>query len=67
MHESITFERIIDACNRREVALDNPGFCLSCGADADGVEPDASGYECEVCGEFAVAGAEEILISHFGG
>jgi len=38
------------------------GFCTACGEQADGVEPDARGYECEVCGECAVFGAEELLI-----
>tara|TARA_R100000306_G_C4376099_1_gene142026 strand:+ start:2724 stop:2909 length:186 start_codon:yes stop_codon:yes gene_type:complete len=38
------------------------GFCLSCGDEAYGVEPDARKYECESCGDFQVHGAEEILI-----
>ena len=38
------------------------GFCLSCGAEADGVEPDARGYRCDVCGNKAVYGAEELLL-----
>jgi hypothetical protein len=42
--------------------LDNPGFCLACGADADGCEPDARGYECEVCGKPKVYGAEEVAL-----
>ena len=41
---------------------DYVGFCLACGEEADGVEPDASNYKCESCGEFQVHGAEEILI-----
>jgi CRISPR/Cas system-associated protein Cas10 (large subunit of type III CRISPR-Cas system) len=31
-------------------------------ADAEGVEPDARKYECEVCGEPGVYGAEELLM-----
>ncbi len=38
------------------------GFCIACGEIQDGVEPDARGYECDVCGEPAVFGAEELLI-----
>ena len=38
------------------------GFCTACGQQADGVEPDARGYECEVCGERAVSGADELLM-----
>jgi|GEM_PF-1693860 len=36
------------------------GFCLACGEEAWGVEPDARKYECEGCGRHAVYGAEEI-------
>ena len=55
LHKSITPERIMDACQRRDVSLDNPGFCTACGADA-------RGYECEECGAHAVYGAEELLL-----
>lgn len=40
----------------------NTGFCLSCGAEEYGCEPDARGYECSSCGKKNVYGAEEILI-----
>lgn len=43
-------------------ADDNSGFCLACGEQAYGVEPDAREYECESCGEAQVCGAEECLI-----
>lgn len=43
-------------------ADDNLGFCLSCGQEAFGVEPDARGYECASCGEHKVYGAEELLM-----
>jgi hypothetical protein len=39
------------------------GFCKSCGAEADGVEPDARNYKCGECGDMAVYGAEEMLIA----
>ncbi len=39
-----------------------PGFCLGCGAEADGCEPDAREYECESCGARKVYGAEELLM-----
>lgn len=41
---------------------DYMGLCFSCGHDAHNIEPDARGYECEVCGENKVFGVEEILI-----
>jgi predicted amidophosphoribosyltransferase len=62
MHHTITEQRVLDACARRNGSLDNPGFCLACGADADGCEPDAREYTCEACGEPQVFGAEEILM-----
>ena len=62
IHPSITEERIIDACERRDTSLDNPGFCIACGEDAEGCEPDARDYECEHCGEHKVYGAEELLL-----
>ena len=38
------------------------GFCIECGDQAYGVEPDARRYRCESCGARAVYGAEELLI-----
>jgi predicted RNA-binding Zn-ribbon protein involved in translation (DUF1610 family) len=58
----VTQERVIAAVELYRVSLENPGFCLACGAEAMGVEPDARRYECEACGEAAVYGAEELLI-----
>lgn len=41
---------------------DSGGFCTACGAEADGVEPDARKYMCEACGERGVYGIEELLL-----
>lgn len=62
MHKSITAKRIVNAVDATMFGLDNAGFCLACGADADGCEPDACKYECECCGEHQVYGAEEVLM-----
>ena len=62
IHPSITSARIAEAVERGHSSLDNPGLCVICGADADGCEPDARRYECEVCGERGVFGAEELLM-----
>ncbi len=57
INESITEDRVTAA-----VQEDNTtGFCLACGCEALGVEPDARSYECEECGERRVYGAEEVL------
>ena len=55
-----TIVAAVEAASRN---LDNPGFCICCGADAAGLEPDARKYECEACGESGVYGAEELLLS----
>jgi len=62
MHHSITSERIMEAVRRHNLTTDNPGFCVACGVDVEGVEPDARKYECEVCGSHSVYGAEELLL-----
>lgn len=43
-------------------ADDCRGYCLRCGDEAYGVEPDARQYRCESCGQRGVYGAEEIVI-----
>lgn len=62
-HPSITPELLQAAGERRMFDLDNPGFCISCGHEQDGCEPDARRYRCESCGDRQVYGAEELLIS----
>ncbi len=42
--------------------VDGGGFCLACGSEASGVEPDARKYECESCGAHKVYGIEELLM-----
>ena len=38
------------------------GFCLACGHEQGGCEPDARRYECEACGEKQVYGADELMM-----
>ena len=61
-HKSLTDDVIMEACDRRNRSLDNPGFCIYCGCENDGCEPDAREYECEACGERQVYGCEELLM-----
>lgn len=61
IHKSITAAKVLDAVHRRNSSLDNPGFCIACGNEQDGCEPDAREYECEACGEMKVYGADELL------
>lgn len=62
IHPTITEKRVVAAVERGMTTLDNPGFCVACGEDADGCEPDAERYECEACGKRAVYGAEQLLL-----
>lgn len=62
LHKSITQSRVVKAVQRQHRTLDNPGFCVGCGIEAHGCEPDARGYTCESCGEQKVYGAEELLM-----
>ena len=61
-HPSLTLDRIIAAVEDAQTSLSNPGFCLACGEDAEGVEPDAENYLCDFCEEAQVFGAEQLLI-----
>lgn len=65
IHKSITEDRVIATCMRRMNSLDDPGICLSCGEDTDGVEPDAERYLCVHCGNHSVYGSDQILIGGF--
>ncbi|HME02420.1 MAG TPA: hypothetical protein VKG38_05255 [Solirubrobacteraceae bacterium] len=62
IHKHVTLDRVSAAVEDSLTALDNPGFCIRCGAEAEGVEPDARRYECDSCGANGVYGAEELLI-----
>jgi hypothetical protein len=61
-HASIAENRVAEAVEREMTTLDNPGFCLICGAEAEGCEPDAREYTCESCGAPHVYGAQELLL-----
>ena len=62
IHPSITTEVIMEAVERQMFGDEDPGFCIKCGFEQDGCEPDACRYKCEVCGERAVYGAQELLL-----
>lgn len=58
IHKSLTLDRVGEAVQREMTTLDNPGFCIACGEEADGCEPDAQAYKCERCGKRAVYGVK---------
>lgn len=55
----ISLQRIMRAVEQDDCI----GFCVACGAEQGGCEPDARNYECENCGHHSVFGAEELLVS----
>lgn len=58
IHKSLTSDRIMDAVE----SDDYIGFCIKCGAEHYGIDPDAIEYSCEACGEESVYGAPELMI-----
>jgi hypothetical protein len=62
-HASLTDDVILAAVERYNTTLDNPGFCIVCGEEAMGVDPDARNYRCESCGADQVFGAEELVLA----
>lgn len=60
-HKSLTDDVIIEAVDRQMSSLDDPGFCLICGLEHGGCEPDACNYTCESCGAEQVFGAQELM------
>src|ERR1700752_605379 len=61
---SLTDDVIMEAVERTMTENENPGFCLICGVEAEGCEPDARNYKCENCGAEQVFGAEELALCH---
>lgn len=41
---------------------DGSGFCLACGHETEGVEPDARKYTCDSCGKPTVYGLPELIM-----
>lgn len=62
IHPKLTLEHVMEAAERQQLSLDDPGFCIDCGHEQDGCEPDARRYECELCGEKSVYGASELAM-----
>lgn len=61
IHKKITASLIVAAVEENMAGGAYLGYCVKCGAEHEGVEPDAREYECEECNEPAVYGAEELL------
>ncbi len=56
-------QQFIPAISEAELMEErSTGFCLACGAEAYGVEPDARKYTCESCNQPKVYGLEELVL-----
>jgi hypothetical protein len=55
----IDLDEVMYACERDDLT----GFCTACGEEQSGFEPDARKGECDCCGEMAVYGAAELLLT----
>jgi hypothetical protein len=62
IHSDVCVERIVEMVEADE----NSGFCLACGAEAYGIEPDTRKAICEECDAPKVYGAEELLLMTVG-
>ena len=60
--DNLTLEVVEAAVKSQMFGLENPGFCMACGAEHDHCEPDASGYKCYSCGENKVEGAQNVFM-----
>lgn len=65
--KGLTADEIMEAAEEQMFGMDNSGFCLNCGAQRDGCEPDARSYECYECGSNEVFGAAELVLMGYAG
>lgn len=61
-HPDITYDILMDAVERRETSLDNPGFCTKCGEESFDCEPDMRDGDCESCGAKGTVKSPEVLL-----
>lgn len=62
VHASVTADRVLAMAEESMVGTEDDGICIACGEDAMGVEPDAEQVQCQLCGELAVYGGEQLLL-----
>lgn len=58
-------DTLLDAVAEEMFGMGSSGFCIKCGTERDGCEPDAEKYECYACGSYAVSGAALLLEKGF--
>jgi hypothetical protein len=52
----------VEQLEQSQFSLDNPGYCLACGAEYNDCDPDTRKRECEECGERKVYGLEQLVM-----
>jgi len=60
----MNIDELLDMAMEACEANDYIGYCIKCGAEHYGIEPDARKYKCEECGKNTVYGAQEIIIMY---
>ena len=60
-------DEVLEAAEVQMFGLGNAGFCLNCGEELEGIDPDARGEECECCGSQSVYGAQELVMMGYAG
>ncbi len=60
--DNLDLDEVLAAAEDSMFGGGSAGFCVACGAEHDGCEPDAERYVCSDCEQHTVYGAEELLI-----
>ena len=58
VHASVTFDRLMAMLE----SGNEGGCCITCGADAPELGPEAADRRCAACGARTACGAEELMI-----
>lgn len=58
----LNYKKVHAAALKAMKGLSSPGFCVACGKEHKGVEPDGRKYPCAKCGGLSVYGAEELMM-----
>ena len=65
-HSAPVEDRILNAVRQARYDPGGPGCCMTCGAEAKGVDPKASQLKCEVGGSTTVYGAVQLCLLQVG-
>ena len=57
--QTLNVDDVLDAAQNEDYI----GFCVACGEERDSCDPDTEGCHCDACGEWAVYGAETLIVA----